>query len=52
MMGLDGLLFGYGMSVVFWCELDISLMIKNMTSIDEHDLWIECSEKSIDFTGV
>ena len=26
-------------------------MIKNMTSIDEHDLWIECSEKSIDFTG-
>ena len=36
----------------FCCELDISLMIKNMTSIDEHDLRIECSEKSIDFTGV
>ena len=44
----DDILFG----VNFRCEFDMGLMIKNMTSIDEHDLWIECSEKSIDFTGV
>ena len=38
-------LIRYGMSEIFWCEFDMSLMIKNMTSIKWYCLWIERSEK-------
>ena len=38
-------LFRYGMSEIFWCEFDMSLIIKNMTSIKWCCLRIEYSEK-------
>ena len=46
------LLFGYDVSVIFWCEFDMNLMIKNY-DFDRVVLFVDLVWlKSIDFTGV